>query len=146
MGPQSQSLLCPLHAGWLRRQPELQSRYYTQTLACGQRYLERRRWSAALPYLGTARQIADIMLDTDRLAMDDAPSSYCTASVLLMLALRKLCLVKDAFEVYVQAIQTLEMLPDDCRELIADHLDALHCEATRATAFVSDTRGRALAH
>lgn len=99
---------------------------FEQNLEAAQGYMESGHWSAAIPFLHSAHQLASAQLEHEKSDLAGASYDFSTASVLLILAYKKLGLITEAFEIYACAIEAIEELPLTQQELKAECIENIN--------------------
>lgn len=101
--------LCPSHRQWLVQNASAANHYLADTQDTAQFYREQGQWQQALPYLGCAYEIAEIILTTQAINNAAAVISFTSSAILLADTFHKAELSPQGSVIFEQARQRLQL-------------------------------------
>ena len=120
--------------------------FFERNLEIGQSHMESGLWSAAVPFLSAAHLWVSTRLKEPTADPVDTMYDFSTASVLLILAYKKLARITDAFEVYARAIEAVEKLETAPFELKAECIENINFQFPDPQMSLRKPSGRLMAH
>ena len=102
------SFVCPSHLSWLLADTSRLKSCYESSIEAGNLYFESSLWSDAIPRLGAAHQIADLLLTQSDVPVEPALEKFGYSSMMLLTAMDKAGFTAEAFEIYTSVLEKIE--------------------------------------